>query len=111
MEQQHAAEMGTVQGELQRHKNAIEAIKQVVKCAFCLKMVPESFPCKMAACGHFLCTGCHEDYYTSLGQSTSICLECRRTPGAKTNWQTVYCMTAVVAAINNIKRQEVEQID
>jgi len=111
MEQQHAAEMGTVQQELQRHKNAIEAIKQVVKCAFCLKMVPESFPCKMAACGHFLCAGCHEDYYAALGKSNSICLECRRNPGAKEDWQTVYCMTAVVAAINKIERQEVEQLD
>ncbi len=74
-------------------------------------MVSESFPCKMATCGHFLCASCHEDYYAALGKSTSVCLECRRCPGAKSDWQTVYCMTAVVTAINKIQRQEVEQID
>jgi hypothetical protein len=111
MEQQHAAEMGTVQQELQRHKNAIKDIKQVVNCAWCKKMVPESFPCKMAACGHFLCTLCHEEYYFSLGQSPSVCLECRRSPGPKTAWHTVHFLTGVVAAINKVERQEVEQID
>ncbi len=103
--------MSTVQRELQRYKDAIEVIAQVVNCAFCKKMVPESFPCKMTACGHFLCTSCHEDYYAALGKSPSMCLECRRSPGMKNDWQTVYCMTAVVAAINKIQRQEVEQID
>jgi hypothetical protein len=86
-------------------------IAQVVKCAFCLNMVPESFPCKMAACGHFLCITCHEDYYAALGQSLPMCLQCRRSPGLKSDWHTVHFMTAVVAAINKIERQEVEQID
>jgi hypothetical protein len=40
-----------------------------------------------------------------------VCLECRRWPGAKGDWQEVFCMTAVVAAINKVERQEVEHID
>ena len=74
-------------------------------------MVPESFPCKMAACGHFLCSGCHDDYYATIGHSIAACSECRRGVGLKENWQTVYCMTAVVAAINHTKFRPVQQID
>ena len=111
LQQQIVAQKQDMEQQLQRHKNAIKAIAQVVTCAWCKKMVPESFPCKMAACGHFLCTSCHEEYYFSLGISQPRCIECRSNPGPKNAWHTVHFLTGVVAAINNIERQAVEQIE
>jgi hypothetical protein len=106
----HAAEMKAVQDELQLHKTAIEAIKKATTCSYCLKMVPDRGPCMLAECGHFICGGCHNDYFSALGYDEPKCSECRQVVPQNT-WQTFYGMTAIVAAVKKTEPREVEHID
>ena len=110
MQQQMQAEIDRTQKQLQLYKNAVEEITKIATCPVCLELMPEKKPGRLAECGHFVCTGCHEDYYHGIGiYEAPTCSTCQLPAGNKDSWKKFFCMTGVVAAIK--KTVPVEELD
>lgn len=100
VQQQMQAAKDAMQEKLQLYQNAIEAITKIATCPICMELMPEKKPGMLAECGHFICAGCHEDYYHGIGiYEAPTCSTCQLPVGPKDNWKKFYCMTGVVAAL------------
>ena len=108
MKQLMQAENDRTQQQLQVYKKSIEAITEIAKCSICKDLMSDKKPGMVAPCGHFVCAGCHVDYFHALGNNSARCDTCFTTT-PKGVWQKFFCMTGVVEAIK--KTITVEEVD
>ena len=110
MKQLMQAQTDRTQQQLQVYKESMEAITKIATCSICIQLMPEKKPGMLAECGHYICAGCHEDYYHGIGPyEAAQCSVCHVAVGPKQNWQKFFCMTGVVEAIK--KTITVEEVD
>jgi hypothetical protein len=89
--------------QLQLYKDMAESVKQAVTCPVCLQVVSDKVPCLLAPCGHFLCAGCHADYYHAIGiYDSPKCGTCQARTG-EDEWQKFYVATGVAAALSKMQ--------
>ena len=100
VQQQMQAAKDAMQEKLQLYKNAIEAIREIAMCPICKDLMSDRKPGMLSECGHYICAGCHDDYYHGIGiYEAPTCSTCALPVGPKDNWKKFFCMTGVVAAL------------